>query len=149
MIKGKGKIEPILPKLNKTTSLKIFTPKIISDYSKVFPPKTFKKICYDNENFKLLEPRSNLLRIGFISRFKVIVKGVSNVSVLDGNKMTYLKRHEDGLFVGEREIETNNVYLCCHKGKNVFTEMHKFKVIKESRVLSAKPRTKRKRNIFK
>ena len=148
-IKQIGKIKELLPKLNKTNSIKIFTPKIIADYSKVFPPKNYKKICYDNENFKLIEPRSNLLRIGTISRFKVVVKGALSVSILDGNKMTYLKKHEDGLFIGEKEIETNNVSLCCHKGKNVFTEMHKFRVIKESRVLSAKPMTKRKKYIFK
>ena len=148
-IKNKGKIEPILPKLNKSSSLKIFTPKIIQDYSKIFPPKNFKKICYDNENFKLIEPRSNLLRIGTVSRFKVVAKGALSVSILDGNKMTFLKKHEDNLFIGEREIETNNVSLCCHKGKNVFTEMHKFRVLVQSRVLSAKPLLKRKKKIFK
>ena len=148
-IKNKGKIKPILPKLNKSSSLKIFTPKIIQDYSKIFPPKNFKKICYDNENFKLIEPRSNLLRIGTVSRFKVVAKGALSVSILDGNKMTFLKKHEDNLFIGEREIETNNVSLCCHKGKNVFTEMHKFRVLVQSRVLSAKPLLKRKKKIFK
>ena len=148
-IKNKGKIEPILPKLNKSSSLKIFTPKIIQDYSKIFPPKNFKKICYDNENFKLIEPRSNLLRIGTVSRFKVVAKGALSVSILDGNKMTFLKKHEDNLFIGEREIETNSVSLCCHKGKNVFTEMHKFRVLVQSRVLSAKPLLKKKKKIFK
>ena len=148
-IKNKGKIEPILPKLNKSSSLKIFTPKIIQDYSKIFPPKNFKKICYDNENFKLIEPRSNLLRIGTVSRFKVVAKGALSVSILDGNKMTFLKKHEDNLFIGEREIENSNVSLCCHKGKNVFTEMHKFRVLVQSRVLSAKPLLKRKKKIFK
>ena len=144
----KRKVEELLPKLNKNSgSKKIFTPKIVTDYSKIFPPKTFKKICYDNEDFRIIEPRSNLLKKGVVSKFKISVKGAVSVSILDGNHMTFLKRHEDGIFTGQREIETNNVSLCCLRGKNVFTELYKFKVLTEIRVLSAKPMRKRKKII--
>ena len=144
--KERRKVEEILPKLNKNlSSKKLFTPKIVSDYSKIFPPKTFKRICYDNEDFKIIEPRHSLLKLGAISKFKISVKGAVSVTILDGNRMTFLKRHEDGIFTGQREIETNNVSLCCLRGKNVFTELYKFKVLVESRVLSAKPMTKRKK----
>ena len=59
--------------------------------------------------------------------------------------MTFLKRREDHIFIGQRVIETNNVSLCCLKGKNVFTELYKFKVINESRVLSAIKKKKNRR----
>jgi len=143
--KEKDKVEDILPKLSRSSSIGIFTPKIISDYSKVFPPKTFKKICYDNEDFRLIEPRSNYLKRGATIRFKVIVRGAVNVSILDGNHLTSLRRFEDGIFIGQKEIETNNVSLCCLRGKNVFTEIYKFKVLKEGRILSSKPIIPRKR----
>jgi hypothetical protein len=147
-IKEKDKVEEILPKLIRSSSIGIFTPKIISDYSKIFPPKTVKKICYDNENFRLIEPRSNYLKRGATIRFKIFVKGAVNVSILDGNHLTSLKRFEDGLFIGQKEIETNNVSLCCLRSKNVFTEIYKFKVIKEGRIMSSKPILSRKKNIL-
>ena len=143
--KEKDKVEDILPKLSRSSSIGVFTPKIISDYSKVFPPKTFKKICYDNEDFRLIEPRSNYLKRGATIRFKVIVRGAVNVSILDGNHLTSLRRFEDGIFIGQKEIETNNVSLCCLRGKNVFTEIYKFKVLKEGRIVSSKPIIPRKR----
>ena len=146
--KEKDKVEDNLPKLSRSSSTTRFTPKIISDYSKVFPPKSFKKICYDNEDFRLIEPRSNYLKKGATIRFKVIVKGAINVSILDGNHLSSLKRYEDGVFIGQKEIETNNVSLCCLRGKNVYTEIYKFKVLKESRILSAKPTISHKRNIL-
>ena len=143
--KEKDKVEDILPKLSRSSSSGMFTPKIISDYSKIFPPKTFKKICYDNEDFRLIEPRSNYLKKGAEIRFKVIVKGAFNVSVLDGNHLTSLKRFEDSIFIGQKQIETNNVSLCCLRGKNVFTEIYKFKVLKEGRILSSKATIPNKR----
>ena len=147
--KEKDKEEEILPKLIRSSSnFSMLTPKIISDYSKVFPPKSFKKICYDNEDFRLVEPKSNYLKRGATIRFKIIVKGAVNVSILDGNRLTSLKRYEDGVFIGQKEIETNNVSLCCLRGKNVFTEIYKFKVIKEGRIMSSKPILSRKRNIL-
>ena len=147
--KEKDKEEEILPKLIRSSSnANMLTPKIISDYSKVFPPKSFKKICYDSEDFRLVEPKSNYLKRGATIRFKIIVKGAVNVSLLDGNRLTSLKRYEDGVFIGQKEIETNNVSLCCLRGKNVFTEIYKFKVIKEGRIMSSKPILSRKRNIL-
>ena len=146
--KEKDKEEDILPKLNRSSSLRIITPKIISDYSKVFPPKSFKKICYDNEDFRLIEPRSNYLKRGATTRFKVIVKGAINVSILDGNHLTSLRKFEDGVFIGEKEIETNNVSLCCLRGKNVYTEIYKFKVVKEGRIMSSKPIIPHKKKVF-
>ena len=134
-----------LPKLNKNMlSGKIFTPKIISDYAKVFPPKNVKKICYDNEGYQIIEPRNILLKTGINAKFKVKVKGASSVFILDGNHMKFLKKNEDGFFVGQKEIETNNVSLCCLRVKNVFTELYKFKVLNEKRVYSAKPVLRRK-----
>lgn len=124
------------------------TPKIISDYSKVFPPKSFKKICYDNEDFRLIEPKSNYLKKGAIIRFKVIVKGAINVSILDGNHLTALRRCEDGVYIGQKEIETNNVSLCCLRGKNIYTEIYKFRVLKEGRIASSKSYLSNKRSII-
>ena len=142
------KVEDTFPKLNKNQIIKkVFTPKIVSDYSKIFPPKTFKKICYDNEDFKIMEPRSSILKKGATIRFKILVKGAVSVSILDGNHLTFLKKREGGIFVGQKELETNNVSLCCLRGKNVFTELYKFKVSSENRVLSANLLKKRKKII--
>ena len=146
--KKNHKVEELLPKLSRSSSTGILTPKIVSDYSKIFPPKSFKKICYDNEDFRLIEPRSNYLRKGANVNFKVCVKGAINVSILDGNHLTSLKRKEDWIFIGEKEIETNNVSLCCLRGKNVFTEIYKFKVLAERTILSSKPLLPRKRRII-
>ena len=146
--KENSKVIENLPKLRRSSSNAMITPKIISDYSKVFPPKTFKKICYDNEDFRLIEPRSYYLKKGVTFRFKAIVKGAIIVSILDGNHLTPLKRYEDYVFIGEKEIETNNVSLCCLRGKNVYTEIYKFKVLKEGRILSSKPTISRKKKYF-
>ena len=94
----------------------------------------------------MIEPRSGYLKKGTTFRFKVIVKEAVNVSILDGNHLTSLRRYEDGLFIGQKEIETNNVSLCCLRGKNVYTEIYRFKVLKESRILSSNPIFKRKQN---
>ena len=144
-------IKEILPKLIKNnSSKKIFTPKIISDYSIIFPPKSVKKICYDTEDFRLIEPKNGVLKKGENAKFKIFIKGTESLSILDGNHMTFLKRREDGSFNGQRIIETNNVSLCCLRGKYVFTELYKFKVLNESRVLSAKTiLTKKKNRILK
>ena len=102
--KEKVKPEYILPKLSRSTSIGILTPKIISDYSKIFPPKTIKKICYDKEDFRIIEPKSNYLKKGVNIKFKVIAKKALNVSILDGNHLTPLKKYEDGIFIGQKEI---------------------------------------------
>ena len=144
-------IKEILPKLIKNqSSKKIFTPKIISDYSIIFPPKSVKKICYDTEDFRLIEPKNGVLKKGENTKFKIFIKGTESLSILDGNHMTFLKRREDGSFNGQRIIETNNVSLCCLRGKYVFTELYKFKVLNEGRILSAKTiLTKKKNRILK
>ena len=137
--KDKYKID-ILPKLSHSPSnIGVFTPKIVSDYSKIFPPKTFKKICYDKEDFRLIEPKTNFIKKGANIKFKVLIKEAVNVALLDGNHLTTLKRIEDGIFFGQKEIQTNNVSLCCLRGKNVYTEIYKFKVLKEGRIFSSKP----------
>ena len=146
-LRSKKRIKEILPKLIKNSSTKhIFSPKIITDYSKIFPPKSIKKICYDTEDFRLIEPKSGLLKKGENAKFKIYMKGAVSLSILDGNHMTSLKRLEDGNFIGQKIIETNNVSLCCLRGKYVYTELYKFKVLNESRVLSAKPLIMKKKN---
>jgi hypothetical protein len=123
-LKTKKLVKEIFPKLNKNSSAKnLFTPKIVTDYSKIFPPKTVKKICYDKEDLRILEPKNCILKKGINSKFRILAKGAVSLSILDGNHMTFLKRHEDGIFFGQREIETNNVSLCCLRGKNIFTEL--------------------------
>ena len=62
-----------------------------------------------------------------MTKFKTRIKGASHVSLLDGNKMTNLKRVEEGVYEGQKIIETDNVSICCLRGKNVFTEVFKFK----------------------
>ena len=112
-LKTKKLVKEIFPKLNKNSSAKnLFTPKIVTDYSKIFPPKTVKKICYDKEDLRILEPKNCILKKGINSKFRILAKGAVSLSILDGNHMTFLKRHEDGIFFGQREIETNNVSLC-------------------------------------
>ena len=51
-----------------------------------------KKICFDNDNTLIIEPRVNFLRKGSDVKFKVKVKGASIVCVLDGKKFNFLKR---------------------------------------------------------
>ena len=145
-LKTKKLVKEIFPKLNKNSSAKnLFTPKIVTDYSKIFPPKTVKKICYDKEDLRILEPKNCILKKGINSKYRILAKGAVSLSILDGNHMTFLKRHEDGIFFGQKEIETNNVSLCCLRGKNIFTELYKFKVLNNDRILSSKPTQKRKK----
>ena len=144
----RNKIENFLPKLSHSNSIGMFTPKIVSDYSKVFPSKSIKKICYDKEDFRIIEPKSNYLRKGAVIKFKVLIKEAANVSILDGNHLTPLKKYEDGIFIGQKEIKTFNVSLCCLRGKNIYTEIFKFKVFKEGRIISSKHFLLNKRNII-
>ena len=101
--------------------------KIITDYNKVFPSKNNKIICYDNEGFALLEPRTVFIRKGIITKFKVLIKGAQSAFILDGNKWIQLKKIEENIFSGQKEIKTDNVSICCIKNKNVFTEVFRFK----------------------
>ena len=140
-----------LPKLNSISNIRI-QPRIINDYNKILPSKTNKIICYDNRNFYLIEPRTKILRKGIKFKFKIKIKGTSNVSLLDGNHWTPLKRVEEDVYEGIKEIETDNVSICCLRNKNVFTEVIKFMIHKDRSILSRSlfPQVKRfKRNLTK
>ena len=120
----------LLPKIkefgrNKTTLNS--SGRIITDYNKVFPSKNNKIICYDNEGFSLYEPRTIFIRKGFVTKFKVLIKGAHSAFVLDGNKWKKKKKIEENVFSGQKEIKTDNVSICCIKNKNVFTEVFRFK----------------------
>ena len=101
--------------------------RIITDYNKVFPSKNNKIICYDNEGFTLYEPRTIFIRKGMLTKFKVLIKGAHSAFVLDGNKWMQLKKIDENVFSGQKEIKTDNVSICCIKNKNVFTEVFRFK----------------------
>ena len=126
--------EIILPKLNKTINNNFYQPKIITDYMKIFPSKIHKKICYDNEGFNLIEPKTNYLKKGAFIKFKLRMKGAASIAILDGNQLFYLKKTERNIYEGEKQIKSDNVCICCLRGKNVFTEVYRFKQLKEKSV---------------
>ena len=127
-------INPFLPKLNNS-SIRL-QHKIINDYSKIIPSRTNKFICYDDKNFHLIEPRNKILRKGIKFKFKIKIKGANNVHLLDGNHWIPLKRTEEDIYEGIKEIETDNVSICCIRNKNVFTEVIKFLIHKDRSILS-------------
>jgi len=140
----------LLPKLN--TSHIILQPKIIQDYSKILPSKGTKKICYDNQDFHLIEPKTKILRKGIKFKFKIRIKDATTVSLLDGNHWTPLRRVEEDIYEGNKEIETDNVSICCLRNKNVYTEVIKFMIYKDRSILSKSffPEVKKiKKNIIK
>ena len=126
----------LLPKLNRSTSQFSLQPKIISDYSKILPSKTNKIICYDNHDFYLIEPKTKILRKGATFKFRIKIKGATSVSLLDGNHWTPLRRKEEDIYEGHKEIETDNVSICCLRNKNVYTEVIKFMIHKDRSILS-------------
>ena len=131
--------DDILPKIgnrnpNMNTNYNIN--RIVTDYKKIFPSKSIKRVCYDNEGFYLLEPRSGFIRKGVVTKFRVRIKGASNASILDGHKLINLKRKEDDVYEGQKMLETDNVSICCLRGKNVFTEVFKFRPRKNKYELS-------------
>ena len=126
--------EIMLPKLNKTITNNFYQPRIITDYMKVFPTKKNKKICYDNEGFNLIEPKTNYLKKGSMVKFKVRMKNATNIAILDGNKLHHLKKTERNIYEGEKEIKSDNISICCLRGKNIFTEVFRFKPLKEKSV---------------
>ena len=122
----------LLPKINNNKQLNTFSQgRIITDYNKIFPSKSNKVICYDNEGFNLLEPRNTFIRKGMKTKFKFRIKGAHSVYLLDGNKLTPFKKIEENTFGGQKEIKTDNVSICCLKNKNIFTEVFRFKTRKE------------------
>jgi hypothetical protein len=122
-----------LPKLHSVSSQAMYQPKIINDYNSFFPSRN-KKICYDNEGIFIIEPKVPYLKKGSSVKFKVRIKGASIVSILDGNHLYYLKRTEKETYEGEKNIKTDNVSICCLRGKNLYTEVYKFKPVKEKSV---------------
>lgn len=129
-----------LPKINSLMAKTFYIqPKIINDYTMIFPSKANKKICLDNEGFFLLEPRTNFLKKGTVFKFKVRFKGgVNNVCLLDGNQFFFFKKIERDIFEGEKKIENDNVSICCLRKGGVYTEVFRFKIIKEKSVDSSK-----------
>ena len=123
-----------LPKLTNKNSQDIYQPKIINDYTNFFPSKINKKICYDNDGFFLIEPKLTYLKKGSSIKFKVRIKGASVVAVLDGNHWFHLKKTEKETYEGEKIIKNDNVSICCLRGRNIFTEVYRFKPIKEKSV---------------
>ena len=105
--------------------------RIITDYTKIFPSRSNKVICYDNEGFVLIEPKTIYIKKGANTKFKIKIKGAHSAFLLDGNKWTFLKKIEDNIFEGQKEIKTDNVSICCLKNKNVFTEVFRFKIKKK------------------
>ena len=125
-----------LPKIIRRSNSDVYQPKIIYDYNKIFPSKINKKICFDNDNTYIIEPKVSFLRKESDVKFKVKVKGASIVCVLDGRKFNYLKRIDEDIYEGQFIIRSDNVSLCAMRSSNVFTEIFRFKVNKESSVLS-------------
>ena len=125
-----------LPKIIRRSNSDVYQPKIIYDYNKIFPSKINKKICFDNDNTYIIEPKVSFLRKESDVKFKVKVKGASVVCVLDGRKFNYLKRIDEDIYEGQFIIRSDNVSLCAMRSSNVFTEIFRFKVNKESSVLS-------------
>ena len=131
--------DDILPKIgnrNPNLNTNYNINRIVSDYKKIFPSKSIKRVCYDNEGFYLLEPRSGFIRKGVVTKFRFRIKGASNASILDGHKLINLKRKEDDVYEGQKMLETDNVSICCLRGKNVFTEVFKFRPRKNKYELS-------------
>ena len=99
-----------------------------------------------------MEPRTKILRKGIKFKFKIKIKGANNVHLLDGNHWIQLKRTEPDVYEGIKEIETDNVSICCIRNKNVFTEVIKFMIHKDRSILSKSflPKVKKfKKNISK
>jgi hypothetical protein len=141
----------LLPKIQGFNQNKLSKPsmtfsqgRIITDYNKIFPSKTNKIICYDNEGFVLFEPKTIYLKKGMNTKFRVKIKGAHSALLLDGNKWTPLKKTEENIFEGEKEIKSENVSICCLKHKNVFTEVFRFKIKKKIYLSKSLGLTKRK-----
>ena len=121
----------ILPKI-RGKSYQQFQTKIIPDYNKIFPNKINKKICYDNDNAYIIEPRSTVLKKGNEIKFKIRIKGAFSVAVLDGRKFNYLKKIDIETYEGTFVIQTENVCICSLRSSNVYTEIYRFKVTKDN-----------------
>ena len=128
----KNEMNFILPKIHGyQTPNQMSQPRIITDYNKIFPSRTNKIICYDNEGFTLIEPKTIYIKKDYKVKFKIAIQNASMVFLLDGNKWMQLKRVEKGVYGGQKVIKTENVSICCMRNKNVFTEVFRFKVKKQ------------------
>ena len=72
-----------------------------------------------------------VLRVGEDFKFKIRVKNANHVCVVDERKFNFLRRTDENTFEGQVEINNENVCLCCNRN-NVFTEIYRFKVIKNN-----------------
>lgn len=117
--------------INKRFSSMNYNSRIIPDYTKIFRTKTNKLICYDNEGFALLEPRTPFTKPGAVTNFKIKLKGAMAAFVLDGNKITPLKKIDENIYEGQKEIKSDNVSICCMKNSNVLTEVIRFNTRKK------------------
>lgn len=114
-------------------SLRLHTnqgPRMLTDYNKFLLGKENKKICLDNTNAYLFEPRAVILKIGNETKFKVRIKGALAVFVLDGKKWSYLKKKDEDLYEGQVIIQGEQVSICSLKSCNVYTEVFQFKTNK-------------------
>ena len=121
------------PKLSSKNAKK-FQTKIINDYSKIFPDrKKNKKICFDNENIFILEPRVNILKVNNNYKFKIRIKRKpANLIVLvDGKNFINFKKINEEIFELDYTITTENVTICLNIDKFIYTEFYRFKVITE------------------
>ena len=66
----------------------------------------------------MIKPRIPYLKKGNVIKFKVVVKGANYVTLLDGNHWSNLKKIDKDTFEGEKNIKTDNVSICCLKGKS-------------------------------
>lgn len=108
---------------HRPRSVRLPQARIITDYNLVLPNKKTKKICVDNKGAYLLEPKSQIVKIGIESKFKVRMKGAIAAVILDGHKWNYLKKKDEDIWEGKVTVQTNNVTLCALKPCNVFTEV--------------------------
>lgn len=108
-------------------SVRIPQTRIITDYNTVLPNKLTKKICFDNKGAYLLEPKSQIVKIGIETKFKVRMKDANAAVILDGKKWNYLKKKDEDIWEGKVTVQTENVTLCALKPCNVFTEVFNIK----------------------
>ena len=145
----KNEMNFFLPKIHgySKAAQELLQPRIVTDYNKIFPSKINKKICYDNEGFTLIEPKSIFIKKDSKVKFKIVVQNANYVFLLDGNRSKPLKRTGNNIFEGQKIINTDNVSICCMRNKNVFTEVFRFKTKKQlylSKSTGAKNRKVRK-----
>ena len=109
----------------RATSARIPHTRIITDYNLVLPNKHTKQICLDNKGAYVIEPKSQLLKIGIESKVKVKIREAVAVAVLDNRKFTYLKKKDDDIWEGPVIPQSEELIVCSLKACNVYTEVLK------------------------